>query len=500
MVGGGLTREAQLLAEDVIVVVQNRDVAISQVTVGSHHGSAGVEAIEIGARVQQALRQPVQAEPHLANVERGVQVALEHVQIAVLALVAASHLADQEEVQLAEVGGELLDRAAEVAGLLQRDVLQGIDAKAVAVGQRDPVLVAARQVDQEPRRREPEIAQGNEVRPLVLGVGIVDVALAKVATPGSRVPLGILQLRGPDPILARLDRGQRLSLVAEPGAERITPPGVARRRRTARGARRVDPVGPAVIEDDVEDDPQPGLVGRRDEVHQVAPAAEVGVDVQGVLDAIPVIAVQVAALLEHGAQPQRRHAEPFEVRQLGGNPLQCPALPALRARPRPAVPAPRLPVRPLWSGVGQALTVQQAVGPLLPIAKAVHQQEIECFVAPVHRRGMVLLAPRQQHAAHARGPWLTENVLHECHDPIQGPHVCAASATDRAANPPPPASAYGHAAGLSSKMYLAGQGSARGHRAQSAAGGALPGESGCRVSAYVACGSSAEACPASTIT
>ncbi len=60
--------------------------------------------------------------------------------------IAAGHFADEEEVGLAEVGGELLDRAAEVAALLEGHVLERVDAEAVAVGERDPVFVALGQV------------------------------------------------------------------------------------------------------------------------------------------------------------------------------------------------------------------------------------------------------------------------------------------------------------------------------------------------------------------
>ena len=56
--------------------------------------------------------------------------------------VAAGHLTDQQEVPFAEIGRELLDRTAEVAGLLERYVLDGVDPEPVAIGQGNPVLVA----------------------------------------------------------------------------------------------------------------------------------------------------------------------------------------------------------------------------------------------------------------------------------------------------------------------------------------------------------------------
>jgi hypothetical protein len=58
-----------------------------------------------------------------------------------------------------------------------------------------------------------------------------------------------------------------------------------------------------VVEDHVEDDPEPHLVSVADEVDQVATLTKSRIDVEKVLHSVAVIGVLVAALLEDGAQP-----------------------------------------------------------------------------------------------------------------------------------------------------------------------------------------------------
>jgi len=67
-----------------------------------------IEAVELGARYRQTLGHRDRCGPHLADVERGIEVAVENVEVAVLGEVAAGNLTDQEEVVLADIGGELL--------------------------------------------------------------------------------------------------------------------------------------------------------------------------------------------------------------------------------------------------------------------------------------------------------------------------------------------------------------------------------------------------------
>src|SRR5262252_10597719 len=49
VIGGGLGRKSQLVAEDVIVVIQYRNVPPPQAPARSHHGVARIEAVEISA-------------------------------------------------------------------------------------------------------------------------------------------------------------------------------------------------------------------------------------------------------------------------------------------------------------------------------------------------------------------------------------------------------------------------------------------------------------------
>src|SRR5262249_18694404 len=145
-----------------------------------------------------------------------------------------------------------------------------------------------------------------------------------------------------------------------------------------------------------------------DQFDQVAPVAEMRVDVEEVLNAVSVIGVEMAALLEDRPYPDRRHAEIFQVAEFGTNPAQRPALPALSARSRPEVPSPRLAVGQSGSGGCQIATVEQRPRLFLRVAEAVRQQEVERLVAPIGGRGVITFAARQVNAAHAGRAILAE--------------------------------------------------------------------------------------------
>src|SRR5687768_17333978 len=97
-----------------------------------------------------------------------------------------------------------------------------------------------------------------------------------------------------------------------------------------------------MVEDDVENDAQPRGMRVSDKFDQIAPVAEMRIDVEEVLNAVSVIGVEMAALLKDRPNPDRRHAEIFQVTEFGTNPAQRPALPPLGARLRPAIPSPGL--------------------------------------------------------------------------------------------------------------------------------------------------------------
>src|SRR5499427_6958387 len=159
MIGGGIGRKSELVAEDVVVVVQYRNVPPPEAPVRSHHGMARVETVEIPAGRVETFGDSVQAHSHLADVERRVQVHPDDVQVAVFVVIAARDLADQEKIAFAQVRGVLLDRAAKSVRLVEAYVLERVDSEAVAVSQRHPVLVTAREVAERPPAIQLEVAQ-----------------------------------------------------------------------------------------------------------------------------------------------------------------------------------------------------------------------------------------------------------------------------------------------------------------------------------------------------
>ena len=92
--------KAQLLAEDVIVVVEDRDVAVAEVAVRARsRRRRRSNPRSTTAGCSRPLSDAVEGQPHPADVECRVEVALEHVEVAVLRVVAAGDLADEKEVR-----------------------------------------------------------------------------------------------------------------------------------------------------------------------------------------------------------------------------------------------------------------------------------------------------------------------------------------------------------------------------------------------------------------
>ena len=215
--------KANLGAEDMIVIVEDRDMPLAEIAVGTHLGVARIEAVKIRLRMRQALGHVLERRPHAADVERGVQVAPEHVQVAILSEIAAGHFTDQQEIGLAQVPRELLDRAAEVAPVLERHVFQRVDAEAVAVAQRDPVLVAVGEVVQDAGIVEGQVAEGEEVRPLVLGMRVIEVCRRRdrLCRPACSRPTS-WSSSGQTPCSTSADLAPHLfSVAAQPGPEGI---------------------------------------------------------------------------------------------------------------------------------------------------------------------------------------------------------------------------------------------------------------------------------------
>ena len=138
-----------------------------------------------------------------------------------------------------------------------------------------------------------------------------------------------------------------------------------------------------MVENNVEDNTQPLRVCRGYQLDERPAVAKTGIDLQEILNAIAVIGVEMAALLENGTDPERRNAQITKVAELGLDAAERATLPALRARLRPTVPSPRFAIRQVWPRGVQVLPVQQRACLLLSIAEAIRQQKIEDLISPV---------------------------------------------------------------------------------------------------------------------
>jgi hypothetical protein len=139
-----------------------------------------------------------------------------------------------------------------------------------------------------------------------------------------------------------------------------------------------------VVKNNVEDDAQTCGVGRRHQIDQITAVAETGVYLQEILNAIAVISIEMAALLKDRAEPDRGHAEPFQIAQFGLDAPERATLPALPARLRPAVPAPGYSIY-LWAGRVEVPPIQGRSCCLLTIAEAIDQEKIKHLISPIRR-------------------------------------------------------------------------------------------------------------------
>ena len=176
------------------------------------------------------------------------------------------------------------------------------------------------------------------------------------------------------------------AVLAKPRAEGIVVREVFEGR--LRHTPRIDPVEAGMIEDDIEDDADTLLMRGVHQLDEIAARAEPRIDIQEMLDAVAVKSVQMPALLEYRAEPDRRDAQVVEVVEFGLHSLDRAALPAKRSGLRPAVPAPALPASDVGTRGGAVVTVELWPGILLAITEPIDQQEIQYLVAPVCGRGM----------------------------------------------------------------------------------------------------------------
>src|SRR5829696_6642014 len=403
-----------------IVVVENRDAAVAEHSVRAEPGELRIEGTEVLRRLGEPLRDRGERGAGLTNVEDGAEVSFERPEIVLSREIAAGDFADEKEVLLAEIGRELLDSAAEIAGLLDRDVLQGVDPEAVAVGERNPVFVALREMRQRAGVIEREVTQVLEVAALVLGVGVERIARAEAAGARARIGFEVLQLGRPDPVLGPTDTFRpRRAVRTAPGAEGLMAARVVGLVFAARRALRVEPVRSRVVEDDIEDDAQPAPMRLADELHEIVARPEPRIDLEEVLDAIAVVGVEMAALLEHGAEPDRGRAEVAQVVKLRGDAGDGAALPAAAPGPHPAVPAPARSGGSGRPGRRAVVAVEQRTRSLPAVAEAVDEEEVEHVVAPIDWRRMTALAPGQLQAGERIRPRLLKGIGHERHGDLR---------------------------------------------------------------------------------
>ena len=165
-----------------------------------------------------------------------------------------------------------------------------------------------------------------------------------------------------------------------------------------------------MVEDDVEDDAHALGVGGIHQLDQVLPCAETRVDVEEVLDRVAVKGVEVGALLEDRADPERGDAQAPEITQLRGDAGDRAALVAIAAALRPLVEAEA--GRPC---TGRFAAIQQRPAAFLAVAEPIGQQEVDDFVAPVGGRREESLAARQIDRTHTRGPGLAQHRITKRH-------------------------------------------------------------------------------------
>ena len=129
------------------------------------------------------------------------------------------------------------------------------------------------------------------------------------------------------------------------------------------------------------------LVGCCNERHQIVAGAHPRVDLQEVLHAVSMIGIQVAALLEDRAQPERCDAQVLQVGQFGLHALEGAALPSVCPGGGPSVPSPRRAVGETRTGCRQIVSIEQRAVGFLPVAEPVNKQKIKNLIAPVDGDG-----------------------------------------------------------------------------------------------------------------
>ncbi len=373
-------------------------------------------------RIAESLDEVLDLVLHVVDAERRVHA--RDFERAKRPLAPAGDFADQVEVLLAETLGEFVDDGREQPARPVVHVLDRVDAEAVEIGERDPELKRAAQGDEGIRRA----VVVDRPRALADVLQRFEVAFAELRLeipvanfPLARERLGRLQVGRPDRGVGKVRRGdrtERQGRVARGVA--ITQDAVGRAVRLPAGflahdvAAGVAHVAPqllrlvvediaGVVEDDVENDADAVVMRGLHDRHEIGPCAKAWIDVEKILDAIPVVGLLRGHLLEDGADPDGGNPEAFEVadfrleaaERAAGEPVAGihPALPIDRGRSGVA------PVRGLQRRRRSGRDHRAAVVPvarLVPIREPVEHQEVKHLVFPRGRRGKEGASCRQR--------------------------------------------------------------------------------------------------------
>ena len=92
-----------------VVVVEDAHAPLAAVAMRPEVVVPDLQEVEVARGRGQAFRDGAQRKPGLAEVKGGTQVGPQHIEVTIGIAVVAGHLAHEEEMRLAEVGGKLLD-------------------------------------------------------------------------------------------------------------------------------------------------------------------------------------------------------------------------------------------------------------------------------------------------------------------------------------------------------------------------------------------------------
>jgi hypothetical protein len=100
MIIGGTSRKPQLLAIDLVMIIEDWHQFVAHVAMGLERARPHVEATEVMARIGQSSGQLAERQPTTPDVQRRIQVSTDRIEVAVGEVVIGD-LADQKEIPLA---------------------------------------------------------------------------------------------------------------------------------------------------------------------------------------------------------------------------------------------------------------------------------------------------------------------------------------------------------------------------------------------------------------